>query len=95
MHATPAKSPRILLIDDSDIAREAVGNILTAGGWTYHDVSSPLGATSLIAKLDIDILVVDMNMPVMSGSAFAQLVRTTPASATSSWCSSRGTRGSS
>lgn len=73
-----ASSNRILLIDDSDIARAAVGHILEEGGYTYYDVSSPLGATSLIAKLDIDILVVDMNMPVMSGSRFAQLVRNNP-----------------
>lgn len=71
-------SNRVLLIDDSDIARAAVGHILEEGGYTYYDVSSPLGATSLIARLDIDILVVDMNMPVMSGSRFAQLVRNNP-----------------
>ena len=73
-----SSSNRVLLIDDSDIARAAVGQILEEGGYVCHDLSSPLGATSMIAKLDIDILVVDMNMPVMSGGRFAQLVRSNP-----------------
>lgn len=78
MQVSRKTSPRVLLIDDSEIARKAVGSILEDGGWSYDDVDTPLGATSLIARLGVGILVVDMNMPVMSGSRFAQLVRNNP-----------------
>ena len=78
MPQSPDTRARVLLIDDSELAREAVGSILDEGGWTYHAVESPLGATALIAKLDIELVVVDMNMPVMSGARFSELVRKNP-----------------
>src|SRR5262245_11660036 len=66
---------RVLIIDDSEISREVIEGIVESGGMEAMSLSSALGATAIIAKQDIRVLVVDMNMPLMSGSAFGAVFR--------------------
>jgi CheY-like chemotaxis protein len=66
---------RILVIDDMEIARQTIAHTLIRAGFEVHERDTPLGATAQIVKLEIDAVVVDMNMPVMSGGRFAQVLR--------------------
>ena len=78
MPERPVKKARVLIIDDSEISRMVVGEILTGAGYEVHPLESPLGATAEILRQEIDLVVVDMQMPVMSGPRFVELVRRNP-----------------
>jgi CheY-like chemotaxis protein len=66
---------RILIIDDSPVARDVVTNLVEVAGYKVMALESAIGATAAIVKFDVDVLILDMNMPVMSGERFAELVR--------------------
>jgi CheY-like chemotaxis protein len=67
---------RILVIDDDEIARQAISDLLHNGGYTVYPLASPIGATQVIATQGIVAAVIDLNMPVMSGDRFIALIRT-------------------
>jgi two-component system chemotaxis sensor kinase CheA len=70
-----ARQSRILLVDDTPFFREAVGRYLTAVGL---DVTSAVHGKDAIEKLSLgpfDLIVSDIEMPVMDGWTFAQHAR--------------------
>jgi CheY-like chemotaxis protein len=67
--------PRVLVIDDDEVALEAIREVLVDAGFEPHCLSSPIGATSVIVTQGIEAVVVDLNMPVMSGDRFISLLR--------------------
>lgn len=69
---------RVLIVDDDDIAREHLASILRSGGHTVYELPSPIGATMLIIRESIEVLVLDIFMPSMSGDKFAKLIRGNP-----------------
>lgn len=68
----------ILIIDDSDIAREAMRRPLELAGLEVYDLPSPIGATRLILRKNIHVVVIDINMPTMRGDRLAALFRENP-----------------
>ena len=79
--AMRANSPvpvRALVIDDSEISREVIRATLEARGWIVHTLESALGATAAIVRHQTNVLVVDVNMPVMSGGKFVEVVSSRP-----------------
>lgn len=66
---------KVLVIDDSEITRGAIEAMLTAAGYVVRTMESPLGATSEIVQQGIEILICDVNMPVMSGTKFAEVLK--------------------
>jgi CheY-like chemotaxis protein len=72
--ATPTR-PKVLVIDDDEIALEALREVVESAGFEAHCLSSPIGATHLIIAQGIEAVVVDLNMPVMSGDRFISLLR--------------------
>ncbi|MEY4508377.1 MAG: hypothetical protein RLZZ450_499, partial [Pseudomonadota bacterium] len=67
---------RILVIDDDEIARQAISDLLHNDGYAVHPLASPIGATQVIATQGIAAAVIDLNMPIMSGDRFIALIRT-------------------
>jgi CheY-like chemotaxis protein len=65
----------VLVIDDDEVALEAIREVLVDAGFEPHCLSSPIGATSVIVTQGIEAVVVDLNMPVMSGDRFISLLR--------------------
>lgn len=65
----------VMVIDDSGIARASIVELLRAAGFETHERETPIGATADLFRLGVDAVVLDMNMPVMSGERFAKLVR--------------------
>ncbi len=77
--ASEASHPiRMLVIDDRPDVRRQIAEILAGTDITVFDVGSPLGATSIIARLRVDVIVVGARMSLMAGSRFAKLVRNNP-----------------
>lgn len=66
----------MLVIDDDEIARQAISDLLHNGGYAVHPLASPIGATQIIATQGIAAAVIDLNMPIMSGDRFIALIRT-------------------
>jgi CheY-like chemotaxis protein len=72
---TASRRSKILVIDDDEIALEAIREVLAAAGFEPHCLTSPIGATQVIVTLGIEAVVVDLNMPVMRGDRFISLLR--------------------
>lgn len=67
--------PRVLVIDDDEIALQAIRDLLDGAGYNVHALVSPIGATQVIMSQQIQAVVVDLNMPVMRGDRFISLLR--------------------
>jgi CheY-like chemotaxis protein len=70
--------PRALVIDDDDIARELVVSMLRDGGYETFELSSPIGASQTISREKIELLVLDIMMPGLSGDKLAKMLRANP-----------------
>jgi CheY-like chemotaxis protein len=73
-----ADATRVLVIDERPDLRRQVTELLEGAGMVVYDVGSPLGATSLVVRLHIDVLVVGAKLSSTSGRRVAQLVRNSP-----------------
>ena len=75
----PSKEPiRVLVIDDYDIARMAMVDLLEAAGLQVSDLPSPIGATQKLLQEQIDVVVLDVMMPSLRGDKLANLLRKNP-----------------
>lgn len=69
---------RVLVIDDDEIVRELMCELLRERGCEVFDSGSPIGVTKLIAQHQIDVVVIDIMMPDISGDKLAKLLRSNP-----------------
>jgi DNA-binding response OmpR family regulator len=65
----------VLVIDDSDLCREAMACLLEESGFTVVTLPTALGATKMIMRNSIDVVVTDVDMPSLSGTTLIQLLR--------------------
>jgi len=65
----------ILLVDDEEVARQMLVEVLTHQGYTVLDAGRSAAALALAEKAPIDLLVTDMSMPGMSGWDLAKSLR--------------------
>lgn len=65
----------LLVVDDSLIARELLKNILTASGYSVNLARDGMEALQHLRMHDIDLILTDIDMPVMDGFALTQAVR--------------------
>jgi CheY-like chemotaxis protein len=70
--------PRVLVIEDDEIARELVVSLLRDGGYETFELSSPIGATQIISRERIEMVVLDIMMPGLSGDKLAKMLRANP-----------------
>ena len=65
----------VLVIDDSELAREAMISALETAGISSMGLPGPIGATREILRRRIRVVVVDVNMPAMQGDKLVSLFR--------------------
>jgi CheY-like chemotaxis protein len=70
--------PVVLVIDDSDIDRATITELLSAAGCEVHGLPSPIGATRIARQLQVQVVVIDQNLPAMDGSKLAALFHGNP-----------------
>ncbi len=58
---------RILVIDDSPTLRKLLRFYLKKKGYTVNEANNGKAGLELIAKEDFELVILDMNMPVMNG----------------------------
>jgi len=68
----------VLVIDDSDIALDVIRGVLDMGGFETLGQLSPIGATNLVVKHGIRVVVTDVNMPEISGTQLSLMFRNNP-----------------
>ena len=69
---------RILLVEDEDVIRESVAEILELNGFQVLTASDGLQALSLLENETPDLILADIMMPQMNGYQFFQRVRSNP-----------------
>ncbi len=71
--------PRVLIVDDSAVARETLTAVLEHGGMTVTSAADPIIAFRKIARKRPDVIVLDLEMPRMTGLEFlSSIMRTDP-----------------
>ncbi len=73
-----AGSETILVVDDSDLARERMTSLLEEEGFRVIALSSPIGSTRAILEHGVRAVVIDVLMPGMRGDRLALLFRRNP-----------------
>jgi CheY-like chemotaxis protein len=66
---------KVLIIDDSDVARAAISETLVAAGYEVFELASAIGATRVVLRHGIAAVVVDLSMPGLSGDLLVQVLR--------------------
>ena len=66
---------RALIVDDSHFIREYVRTELEALGWTCTEARDGREAVGMVAAEAFDVMLVDVNMPVMGGLACVKTMR--------------------
>ena len=69
----------ILIVDDDAVIRDLITDVLTAQSHTCAAAESGDEALALIAKTRFDLVILDRNMPLMSGIQVLKKLRSSPA----------------
>jgi CheY-like chemotaxis protein len=69
---------RLLVIDDDDIAREVIVDVLRRQGHEVSSLPSPIGATKHLLNGNVQVVVIDVMMPSMRGDKLAALLGKNP-----------------
>lgn len=70
-----SRNNSVLVIDDSDIDRQAIADLLALAGFIVYQLPSPIGATRKARDLQVAVVVIDQNLPSLDGSKLAALFR--------------------
>lgn len=66
---------RVLVIDEDDTARLAICSLLRTAGFSAFELGSPLGVSSAIIRDQIEVVILELQMPTMSGDKLVRLLR--------------------
>jgi CheY-like chemotaxis protein len=69
---------RVLVVDDDPVVLEVLAERLRSAGYGVHTRETSLGTSQWLADNAPDIIVLDINMPALSGGELAQVIRRTP-----------------
>ena len=73
-----ASPPRVLVIDDTEISRLAMVEVLAMAGCQVMQLASAIGATRMILQHKVQAAVIDVAMPGLSGDKLITLLRDNP-----------------
>lgn len=71
----------ILIVDDDAAIRDLIKEVLAAQGHAFAMAASGAEALALVAKTRFDLVLLDRNMPKMSGLDVLKTLRANPATA--------------
>jgi two-component system chemotaxis response regulator CheY len=69
---------RVMTVDDSKTMRDMVAFTLSSAGFQVSQAEDGKKALVLLATNPVDVLITDLNMPVMDGVALIRAVRSDP-----------------
>ncbi|HJV65815.1 MAG TPA: response regulator [Geomonas sp.] len=65
---------KVLLIDDCKFITEVYSDFLSSRGYRVESVNSPFGVTTNITKNKPDVVLLDLNLPGLSGRGVLELL---------------------
>lgn len=71
----------VLIVDDSPLLRKAIKKVVKLAGISedhIHEAGNGQEALELLETIWIDLVLLDLNMPVMDGEQFARELRSKP-----------------
>lgn len=71
----PAYAPTILIVDDIDLNRRLLRGILKASPYRILEAKRPSVAFSILDVEKVDLIIIDLVLPEMSGMEFCQMVK--------------------
>jgi DNA-binding NtrC family response regulator len=74
-HLSDGSKAQILVVDDDPCIRQALGLLLTFAGYDVAAADNGVSAISQLNTMVPDLLVTDLNMPLMSGVELISYVR--------------------
>jgi two-component system sensor histidine kinase and response regulator WspE len=74
----PAKSKRILVVEDSLTVRELERTVLAGCGYAVETATDGMDGWNKLRAGDFDLVITDVDMPRMDGIELVQQIRTTP-----------------
>jgi CheY-like chemotaxis protein len=74
MMGTTRRDLTVLVVDDDEATREAICEALEADGWDTVTASNGLGALTVLATIRVDVILLDLMMPAMSGWELLEVV---------------------
>jgi len=65
---------KLFIIDDDKLITSIYADFFSAKGYIVASSNSPFGVTTGIRLLDPDVVIVDMNLPVLSGKSLLNII---------------------
>jgi CheY-like chemotaxis protein len=72
---------RVLIVEDHDDTREIYAWCMRAAGWQVDTVTNGLQAVVAATALEPDVIVMDLNLPMLDGIAATRALKTDPRTA--------------
>ncbi|MDD3343046.1 MAG: response regulator [Sulfurospirillaceae bacterium] len=69
---------KILIVDDSTVMRMTVSSVLKESGYEVVEAENGQVALEKAVQTTIDLIICDVNMPVMDGLTFARQIKMEP-----------------
>ena len=69
------EAPTVLIVDDHDIHRRLIKGILKAAGYSLIEAKRPSDALAVLAGREVDLVIVDLVLPEMSGIDFCRMLK--------------------
>ena len=66
---------RVLVVDDDELAVAAMSYVLSEAGCTVTRLATPIGVTQVVLAQDIDVVILDLQMPALRGDRLASMLR--------------------
>jgi DNA-binding response OmpR family regulator len=67
-------SCNVLLVDDDKLLLETYSTIIISEGYTVFSVTNPYEALQIIQKQEINLVILDYNLPYMTGTQLGHLI---------------------
>jgi CheY-like chemotaxis protein len=74
----PGEPADVLVIDDNTLNRNSIVRLLRSSGLSVISTDSAIGATRLVLRSGVSVVVADLNMPAMQGSSLLSVFRRNP-----------------
>lgn len=75
MAATGSPKAHILVVDDEEGVRELLGDALRVAGYAVSSASDGMSALTALRNSQADLLIIDINMPVLDGFELLEQLR--------------------
>jgi CheY-like chemotaxis protein len=78
MHIDQSRGPVVMVVDDDDEIRDALGSLLELEGYEVMSASNGREALELLEAKKPDVILLDLMMPVMDGWTFRASQKSDP-----------------